>query len=156
MRLVRWGYPYVFDRFRFRMTRTRSRRSSAQVRQELDTVFAPCSSTIKGRIVGQPTNEILCLVGRQHALVGGNRRDATLRSRLNSAFRRPFLMNSTVSIVQSCDSVKRRAAPLSRDIRAVVQIRVRSLPALGATCGRSVRNVVSRRCARHYESRVSF
>ncbi|WP_354210480.1 MULTISPECIES: DUF1045 domain-containing protein [unclassified Bradyrhizobium] len=22
MRLVRWGYPYVFDRFRFRMTRT--------------------------------------------------------------------------------------------------------------------------------------
>ncbi|WP_035973715.1 DUF1045 domain-containing protein [Bradyrhizobium sp. WSM471] len=81
MCLVRWGYPYVFDRFRFHMTLTDRVPADSQpeVRQALDAVFAPCSSTIKGWIVGQPTNEILYLVGRQQALVGRNTRDATLR-----------------------------------------------------------------------------
>ncbi|WP_342739938.1 DUF1045 domain-containing protein [Bradyrhizobium sp. B117] len=41
--LVRWGYPYVFDRFRFHMTLTDRLPAGSldEVRQELDTVFAP-------------------------------------------------------------------------------------------------------------------
>ncbi|WP_354084694.1 DUF1045 domain-containing protein [Bradyrhizobium sp. S3.3.6] len=123
MCLVRWGYPYVFDR-RSHMTLTDRAPADTQpeARQELDAVFAPFPRGLKAWIVGRPTIEIPCLVGRQHALVGGNRGDATLRWRLNSAFGRSFLMNSTVSIVQSCDSVKRRAA---ETFEPVARIRVR-------------------------------
>ncbi|TYO61407.1 DUF1045 domain-containing protein [Bradyrhizobium hipponense] len=41
--LARWGYPYVFDRFRFHMTLTDRipADSQAEVRQELDAVFVP-------------------------------------------------------------------------------------------------------------------
>ncbi|MDH2399114.1 DUF1045 domain-containing protein [Bradyrhizobium sp. SSUT18] len=39
--LVRWGYPYVFDHFRFHMTLTDFvlAESQPEVRRELDTVF---------------------------------------------------------------------------------------------------------------------
>ncbi len=39
--LVRWGYPYVFDHFRFHMTLTDfvPAESQPEVRRELDTVF---------------------------------------------------------------------------------------------------------------------
>ncbi|MFC7700888.1 DUF1045 domain-containing protein [Bradyrhizobium sp. GCM10028915] len=41
--LVRWGYSYVFDLFRFHMTLTGRVLADTQpkVRQELDAVFAP-------------------------------------------------------------------------------------------------------------------
>ncbi|WP_374762669.1 DUF1045 domain-containing protein [Bradyrhizobium centrosematis] len=41
--LVRWGYSYVFDLFRFHMTLTGRVLADSQpeVRQELDAVFAP-------------------------------------------------------------------------------------------------------------------
>ncbi|QPF90803.1 DUF1045 domain-containing protein [Bradyrhizobium commune] len=41
--LVRWGYPYVFDRFRFHMTLTDQvpAERRADVREELDAIFGP-------------------------------------------------------------------------------------------------------------------